>query len=181
MDAREFRDVFPRLATDLDDEEVSRLLRALTPRSFAAGTNLCTFGEVADTLHLITSGELAIRVTAAGETLYFGHAGRGGTIGEVGFIEPGTASATVEALEAVSALSLDHQGLERLCRTDPPVASALLLALSLELARRVRRSSTDIVRRIDDHAWMRAEARRDRTGWVSRLAALVHGSDQGAA
>ena len=176
MDVHEFQKAFPRLARGLSEKESASLLAALTPRHLPPGTKLCTFGEHADTLHFITAGQVASRVNAGGETLFLGQAGPGGLVGEVGLIEPGPASATVEALEPVSTLSLDAAGLERLCREQPGAASALLGTLSLELAHRVRRSSTDIIRRIDDHAWMRAEARRDRKGWLERLADLVHGN-----
>jgi CRP-like cAMP-binding protein len=181
LDAHEFREVFPRLGKSLSDREAAGLLAALAPRSHATGASLCTFGERSDTLHLITGGQVAIRVKAAGETLYLGQAGRGGVVGEVGVIEPGAASATVEAMEPVTTLELDSKGLERLSRDEPGAASALLLALSLELAHRVRGSSTDILKRIDDHAWMRAEARRDRKGWLGRLARLIHGGEGDAA
>jgi CRP-like cAMP-binding protein len=176
MDAAEFRQVFPGLVRDLSEDESSSLLAALTPRTHAKGARLSTFGERADTLHLVTRGQLAIRATASGETLLLGQAGRGGVVGEVGLIEPGPASATVEALEPTSTLDLDPAGLERLCDEQPAAASALLLALSGELAHRVRRSSTDILRKIDDHAWMRSEAKRDRKGWLARMAQLVLGS-----
>jgi CRP-like cAMP-binding protein len=181
MDAGEFRQVFPRLTRNLSEGETKALLAALRPREHASGAHLSTFGERSDTLHLITGGQVAIRAVQAGETLYLGHAGRGGIVGEVGLIEPGPASATVEALEPLTTLDLDAAGLERLCSEQPAVASALLGALSLELAARLRRSSTDLLRRIDDHAWMRAEAKRDRTGWLARLAHLVHGAHGDAA
>ena len=181
MDANEFRQVFPRLARSLSEAETTSLLVALTPRTHADGARLSTFGERTDMLHLITSGQVAIRATQAGETLYLGQAGRGGIVGEVGLIEPGPASATVEALEPVTTLDIDAAGLERLCAQQPAVGSALLSALSVELAARLRRSSTDLLRRIDDHAWMRAEAKRDRKGWLSRLADLFHGEPGGVA
>ena len=168
MDANEFRQVFPRFARSLSENETKSLLAALTPREYADAARLCTFGEPTDTLHFITSGQVAVRATQAGETLYLGQAGRGGIVGEVGLIEPGPASATVEALEPVTTLNLDAAGLDRLCAEHPAAGSALLSALSVELAARLRRSSTDLLRRIDDHAWMRAEAKRDRKGWLAR-------------
>lgn len=180
MDAHEFREVFPRLGKSLSEHDAAGLLAALTPRAYSNGERLCTFGEPSDTLHLITSGQVAIRVKTGGETLYLGQAGRGGIVGEVGVIEPGSASATVEAMEPVTTLDLDSKGLDRLSRDEPGAASALLLSLSLELAHRVRGSSTDILKRIDDHAWMRAEAKRDRKGWLGRLARLIHGGEGAA-
>ena len=181
MDADEFREVFPRLARHLSEGETTSLLAGFSLRTHATGTQLCTFGAPADTMHLITGGEVSIRATSSGETLLLGQAGRGGMVGEVGLIEPGAASATVEALEPVTTLALDSAALERLCREQPAAASALLLALSAELAQRVRRSSTDILRRIDDHAWMRAEAKRDRRSWLARLSDLVLGTQGDAA
>ena len=67
MDANEFRQVFPRLARSLSEAETKSLLVALTPRTYVDGARLSTFGERTDTLHLITSGQVAIRATQAGE------------------------------------------------------------------------------------------------------------------
>ena len=62
----------------------------------------------------------------------------------------------------------------------PSEDGAELVELSLELVHRLRSAGTDIVRRIDDHQWMRMEANRDREGWLGRIAQLFRGHQGGA-
>ena len=64
---------------------------------------------------------------------------------------------------------------QKTCDEQPEAASAILRVLSLNLARRLRNSSADLVRRIDDHEWMRAEAEADQPSWFGRLVNIMTG------
>lgn len=174
MDVGEFQEAFPRFAREMSQREIASLVAVLRPRTHAVGERLVEHGKRSETAHFITSGQGSIRLEAAGETLYLGVTGPGGVVGELGLIEPGAASATVEAIEPMTSHDLSALDFEVLCSSEPGAASGLLHVVSLELAQRIRRSGTDILRRIDDHAWMRATAKSDRGSWVSRLARLFH-------
>ena len=172
----ELRRRFPALMKHFSDTDGATLLEALEPRHFEEGETLTRYREHADTLHLIVSGSVAIHVLQQGENLVLGQAVAGCVVGEVGLVEPGPASASLEAREEVDTLALTHERFERLCREAPSAASSLLRAISTELVGRLRNSAHDILRRVDDHAWMRLRAREDRGGWLDRIAALVRGT-----
>ena len=115
----------------------------------------------------------------SGEELLLGQAGPGCVVGELGMVEPGPSSATLTALDDLETLDMTHERFERLCRESPAAASALLRSISLELVHRLRNSSNEILRKIDDHHWMRVRAQEDRKGWLARIASLVRGGAGG--
>ena len=177
MDAAELRKRFPTLTAHVSDADVEALLAALEERAFPVGSKLVRHGEHADTLFLLLDGRANVHVVAEGQDLLLGQAGPGAVVGEVGLIEPGPASATVEALEPTTTLALRRDRFLALSQSSPAAASALLRALSRELVERIRSASDDVVRRIDDHHWMRAEAEKDKPRWFRRIAALVRGAE----
>ena len=176
MDLDELRQRFPAITGHVSDADAQALLDSLEPRHFQEGSMLIRHGEHADTLHFVTSGQLSIHVEAEGQDLLLGQAGPGTVVGEVGLIEPGPASASVVALEDTATLALERGHFDVLTKNHPAAASALLTALSHELVARLRHAADDVVRRIDDHHWMRAEAAADRPRWFQRIAALVRGA-----
>ena len=93
----------------------------------------------------------------------------------------GIALATLTALEETQTLDLTHEDFEELCKENASAASALLRSISHELVHRLRNSSGDILRRIDDHHWMRVRAQEDRKGWLDRIAGLIRGVAGGQA
>jgi len=177
MTPEQLKQRFPALTKHFKPTDLAVLAAELQPASWPAGAALTRFDERSQTLHLITSGSISIHVEQEGEDLLLGQAGAGCVVGELGLVEPGPSSATLTALEDVTTLDMDHDAFERLCRDHPATASALLRSISNELVHRLRSSSRDILRRIDDHHWMRVRAREDKKGWLARIAALVGGGD----
>ena len=108
MNADQLRERFPALTKDIPDAECEALLTALNPRGHAAGDCLTTWGEPSNELHLVLSGALSIHVEKDGEDLILGQAGAGAVVGEVGFIEPGPSSATMQVLEPAETLAMSH-------------------------------------------------------------------------
>jgi SulP family sulfate permease len=168
---------FPALTKQFKRADLEVFVERLKPGTWPAGTALTRFNEASRTLHLITSGSISIHVEQEGEDLLLGQAGAGCVVGELGLVEPGPSSATLTALEDVATLDMDHDAFEQLCQDSPSTASALLRSISQELVHRLRSSSRDILRRIDDHHWMRVRAQEDKKGWLARIAALVRGGD----
>ena len=172
---------FPALTKQFKTADLAEFAAELRPASWPAGTALTRFDERSQTLHLITSGSVSIHVEQDSEDLVLGQAGAGCVVGELGLVEPGPSSATLTALEDVTTLDMDHDTFERLCSSSPSTASALLRSISQELVHRLRSSSRDILRRIDDHHWMRVRAHQDKRGWLARISALVRGGEGGGA
>lgn len=134
---------WPLLAS-LDKDERDRVLSAARRRQYARGEVLVREGDPSDSLHLIASGRLAVRVsTSEGEHATINLLGRGDYFGELSLLE-GQApvrSATIVALEPAETLTLSASEFRDL-RTRHPAANQLLLTL---LARRVEELSARLL------------------------------------
>jgi CRP-like cAMP-binding protein len=134
---------WPLLAS-LDDEERQRVLDRARRRSWSRGDVLVNEGDPSDSLHLIASGRLAVRVsTSEGEHATINVLGRGDYFGELSLLEGQSAirSATIVALEPAETLTLSAAEFRDL-RAKHPAANQLLLTL---LARRVEELSARLL------------------------------------
>lgn len=108
---------------------------ALT-RRYRRGEVLFHQGDVANSLHVVTAGRVAVRLlTEDGHTVTVAVVGPGNVLGELALLTPeGRRSASAEALEPVETSSIDRRLFDDLRATLPEVDD-ILLAL---LAARVR-------------------------------------------
>ncbi|GAA4694326.1 Crp/Fnr family transcriptional regulator [Nocardioides conyzicola] len=130
---------WPLLAS-LDEDERGRVLSAARRRAYARGDVLVREGEPSDSLHLVASGRLAVRVTTRdGDNATINLLGPGDYFGELSLLEgqPSARSATIVALEPAQTLSLSAAEFRDL-RTRHRAADHLLLTL---MARRVEELS----------------------------------------
>jgi len=130
---------WPLLAS-LAPKDRDQLLASTRRRSFAKGEVVVHEGDPADSLHLVESGRLAVRVTTAdGATATLNMLGPGSYFGELSLLDghPPTRSATVVALEPAVTRVLPASGFAEL-RRNHRAAEQLLLTL---LARRVEELS----------------------------------------
>ena len=148
---------WPLLAS-LDEDERHRVLDRARRRTWDRGDVLCNEGDPSDSLHLIASGRLAVRVsTSEGEHATINLLGRGDYFGELSLLE-GQApvrSATIVALEPAETLSLSASEFRDL-RTRHPAANQLLLTL---LARRVEELSARLLEATYDGLELRVQRR----------------------
>lgn len=139
---------WPLLAS-LDDEERRQLLATTRQRTFARGEVLVHEGDPSDTLHLVASGRLAVRVsTAHGDTVTLNVLGRGDYFGELSLLDghAPVRSASVVALEPAETLSLSAAAFSDL-RQRHRGAEQLLLTL---MARRVEELSARLLEALYD-------------------------------
>lgn len=132
------------LLSSLNDEERTRLLTTTQRRSFDRGEVIVHEGDPADSLHLVASGRLAVRVsTSRGDVATVNVLSRGDYFGEVSLLDGRTArrTASVVALERAETASLTAQAFRHLRDSHPGVQE---LVLSL-LARRVEELSGRLV------------------------------------
>ena len=130
---------WPLLAS-LAESDRERLLASTRRRSFAKGEVVVHEGDPADSLHLVESGRLAVRVTTVdGSSVTLNLLGAGSYFGELSLLDghQPTRSATVVALEPAVTRVLSASGFAEL-RRDHRAAEQLLLTL---LARRVEELS----------------------------------------
>lgn len=119
------------------------VLASARRRTFSRGEVVFHRGDPADTLHLITKGRFAVRVTTAlGDVTTLSVLGKGEAFGEMAILsEYSLRSATVAALEPGETLSLYRGDFARL-RHEHPAVMDLVVAI---LAEQLRRSSDRLV------------------------------------
>ncbi len=132
------------LLSSLGDDERRRLLATTQRREFQRGEAVVREGDLADSLHLVSAGRLAVRVTTPrGDTATLKVLSRGDFFGEVSLLDGREArrTASVVALEPAQTHSLSAQAFRDL-RADHPEVQALVLSL---MARRIEELSDRLV------------------------------------
>jgi CRP-like cAMP-binding protein len=128
----------------LGDAERAGILEAARRRTFARGEVVFHEEDPSDSLHLVVSGHLAVRVgTAEGDTVILNVLGPGATFGELSLVSSSVAarSATIVCLEPVETRVITATIFEQLRRTQPAVdrwLADLLGERVRELSTRVR-------------------------------------------
>lgn len=159
-----------QLLASLEDDERRLVLAAARPRRYARGAVVVHEGEPAESLHLVASGRLAVRVTTPdGENATLNVLGPGDYFGELSLLDGRTPvrSASVVALEPAETRTLSATAFRELRRRHR-AADQLLLVL---LARRVEELSGRLVEAMYDALDRRVSR---------RLADLARVYDEGA-
>jgi CRP-like cAMP-binding protein len=129
------------LLSSLSDDDRQQVISAARRRSFERGEVLVHEGDPADSLHLIDSGRVAVRVsTPAGERATLNILSPGDYFGELSLVRRGGdrhRSATVVALEPTETLVVSVAAFDELSRRQPGFDQLLVAAL----ARRVEQLS----------------------------------------
>jgi len=143
----------------IDPGEVRQLLRLARRRRFRKGESVLHEGDPADSLHLIDSGYVAIRVTTpAGDVATLQMLGPGDHFGDLVMIAGDRRSATVTTASRVETLELRYSDLAQFRSEHPAFERALLLVLARQLRRTSAAllesmylpASTRIARRLSD-------------------------------
>ncbi|HEV7886620.1 MAG TPA: Crp/Fnr family transcriptional regulator [Acidimicrobiales bacterium] len=122
----------------LGDEDRRRVLAAARRRRYARREVLWHEGDPGDTLHLIDSGRIAIRVgTPLGDTATVTVLGPGDVVGELALLDGGQGrrTASAVALEKSETLVLHHDAFEELRRAHPTVERFLSAVLAAQVRR----------------------------------------------
>lgn len=115
----------------------SQVLAACRRRSFRRGEVVFHEGDPGDSLLVVETGRLLVRThTETGEAVTLDVAGPGDALGEIALVAPdGVRTATVQALDDVTVLTLGSARFRELCAEHPELATASAALL----ARRVDR------------------------------------------
>lgn len=106
------------------------------PSNFESGEEIVRAGEHERALYLLVDGTLGVRCADARAP--FKQIDAPSLVGEVGFIDGGPRSATLEALSAGTIVRLDFEAFERLAAAEPALGHRMLLELARVLAARLR-------------------------------------------
>ncbi len=132
------------LLSSLAEPERRGVVEAARERSFARGEIVFHEGDPADSMHLVVSGHLAVRVsTSEGATATLNLLGGGDTFGELSLLReprPVARSATIVALDPVVTRAISAHRFHALCQQYPGVERWLVNLL----ARRVTELSDQV-------------------------------------
>ncbi|WP_291995989.1 cyclic nucleotide-binding domain-containing protein [Candidatus Accumulibacter sp. ACC012] len=127
----------------VDDRAMAVIIPLLRELRFAAGEAIVGEGDDGDSLFIICSGSVEVLKASAAEDGHFEKRLAvlkvGDVFGEMELIDMQRRSATVRALEPVSALALSNGDLFTIYETDLPTFTLIVLNLARELSRRLRR------------------------------------------
>jgi NTE family protein len=122
----------------LDELSLSALGAGLRRMFLAGGQILFRENEVADSLYIVVSGCLGVVVRGSdGHDVLVARIAAGETVGEMGLLDGGVRSATVEALRDTELLKVDKASYEDLLLRDPRSIHALISLL----VRRLRKTT----------------------------------------
>lgn len=135
----QFKQRFKSLAANFSNaEDLQALLQHMDVTWVAVGTRLMTRNDLCSTLYLVWDGSLSISLKNGGTGMVLGHVGSGEWMGEVALLDPAPAITSVTAALDTNLLALSHEQFATLRKAHPNAASALLHALSTDMAERLR-------------------------------------------
>lgn len=123
------------LLSTLNQKELQTLAKNCQERSYSSGTTIISQGDSGVGLYILTSGEVRITKTqdASQEVEELGILGPDNVLGEMSLLDELPRSATVTAIEDVTALILPVWEFRTFLRDHPDVALKLLAVLSRRL------------------------------------------------
>jgi CRP/FNR family cyclic AMP-dependent transcriptional regulator len=122
------------LFSTLNKKELQVLARSSQERSYSAGTKLVSQGDSGSALYIIKSGKVKITMsTSSGEDRVVNTVGAGEVIGEMALLDDQPRSATITAIEDVTALVLPVWEFRGVLKEHPDIALKLLAVLSRRL------------------------------------------------
>jgi CRP-like cAMP-binding protein len=154
--AEELRSEFPDLFDGLEDASLEILAGALERQPVKGGETILRYQEPASSLFFLAKGaEVQASLPAKHGSLELGRRGAGSWVGELGVIEPGPASATVQVTHEGELWSLTADAFRDLCAGQESdagkrcrkrdVAGRLLGSFVEDLCHRMREHSAGVV------------------------------------
>jgi CRP-like cAMP-binding protein len=158
------------ILSPLSDEERRQVLALARRRRFQRGEVVVHRDDPADTMHLVQTGCLAVRVlTPVGDMATLALIGPGGAVGEMGLLRSEhMRTATIQALAPTETHALTRETFDRLRRDHPAVDALLVRILADRVAelteRLVDALYTPAPRRVATFIETLAESYRDGSG-----------------
>jgi CRP/FNR family cyclic AMP-dependent transcriptional regulator len=140
IETKELRKRFPYLTKHTSLDEIGAFIKQLNVRDIEPGEVVIHDGEPSNSLFLVWDGELTCYIEDKGRKVQIGHITSGQYIGEVSILDPGNATASVEAITNCTLLELTRPNFDKLESTYPVIASKLIRAMDVNLIKRLRAS-----------------------------------------
>ena len=176
------------LFAGVEERHVRDVLDIARRRNFGSGEVVFHQGDPADTLHLIRSGRVAVRLDAGrGESVIAAVLGPGEMFGELALLDEDapTRSATIAALEPLETLSVHQLDFSRLREKSPEAANVLIAVLAAQVRRLSQQlgealyvpADRRVLRRVVDMAKVYADGSEDGDGSISIPLTQEHFAD----
>jgi SulP family sulfate permease len=138
------------LLQGLSDDEITAVLMVADMRRVTQGEVLFRKDEASDGVWMLQSGQVSILAGLGADATRLATFGPGQFVGEMGFIDGNSRSATATADTAVDAVLLDNQAIAALVRDHPHAALRITRNIANELSHRVRNTSEVLVQESDE-------------------------------
>ena len=118
----------------LGPDDLARVSEVAVPRSFSPGQIIFREGDESDTCYIVADGHArALREHSDGRTIALARFGPGDIFGELAMFDDEKRSATVEAMDELSAFAVMSTDMRRLMREHPDIAVKLVTSLGRRL------------------------------------------------
>ena len=121
------------LFKELEAQDLRRLAAASHVETFSTGEAIVEVGEPGRSLYLVTEGQVQVLYPVRAEEFELARLGPGEFFGEMALLNEKPRSATVRAVDEVSAIVLDKTEFRAIVLERPNVALALLEVLSVRI------------------------------------------------
>ena len=136
MDSQFLRSV--SFLKELTDEELQAFSGLFTLDDIPAGQKIVEEGKVIVSFYIVCKGTVHVRRTAQKKELLLGRIGVGGFFGEINLFDPGSATASIYAMDHVKLASTDYDTLRGFMALNPGTGYKIVSALMEEVCRRLR-------------------------------------------
>lgn len=140
------------LLEDLTAEEADTLGALMPLLRARAGQALITEGDVGDWMLLLLGGTVDVtKRSESGQVSRLAVIKQGASVGEMSMLDAAPRYATCTAIEDVQAGVLPRAVIARLIQDHPAIGAKLLVKLTQLLAQRLRNTSTQLVKLLQQH------------------------------
>ncbi len=130
------------LFAGLDEDDISRFLKAGTVIKCAAGDKIIRAGEVGHEMFMLLSGAAEVRYRHQGREYSLATFGRGQIFGEIAFLTSLPRTADVMAMTDLEVMVITQKLLQKITKTAPATATRVLFNLTLVLCERLRMTTS---------------------------------------
>ncbi len=144
---------------DLTDAELDQIANLLTVKEVKKGDKLLEEGSIVNHLYIICDGAVHIRRLAQTREMLLGRLGVGAHFGEINMFDPGTATASIYAMQTPTRVAyVDYATLREFLSGNPATGYKIVSAMMTEMARRLRATSARLINTV---YWSSSEAKGD--------------------
>ena len=144
---------------DLSNPELDMVADLLTVREAKRGDKLLEEGTIVNHLYIVCEGTVHVRRLAQTKEILLGRLGVGAHFGEINMFDPGTATASIYAMNTPTRLAyVDYETLREFMATHPATGYKIVSAMMTEMSRRLRQTSARLVNTV---YWSSPDAKKD--------------------